>query len=56
LKLYQDAEQKLVNDVPYITTYQSSYSYLVNPKLHGWKLYPLGSMATDDWADVYFTN
>jgi ABC-type transport system substrate-binding protein len=56
IKMYQDAEQKLVNDVPYITTYQSSYSYLVNPKLHGWKLYPLGSMATDDWANVYFTN
>ncbi|GHO86644.1 peptide ABC transporter substrate-binding protein [Dictyobacter formicarum] len=55
MKMYQDAEQKLVNDVPYITTYQSSYSYLVNPKLKGWKLYPLGSMATDDWANVYFT-
>jgi oligopeptide transport system substrate-binding protein len=55
LKMYQDAEQKLVNDVPYITTYQSSYAYLVNPKLKGWKLYPLGSMATDDWANVYFT-
>jgi ABC-type dipeptide transport system, periplasmic component len=54
LKAYQDAEQKLVNDVPYITTYQSSYSYLVNPKLQGWKLYPLGSMATNDWANVYF--
>ena len=56
LKLYQDAEQKLVNDVPYITTYQSSYSYLVNPKLHGWKIQPTGSMAPGDWADVYFTN
>lgn len=55
LKEYQDAEQKIVNDVPYITTYQSSYSYLVNPKLQNWKLYPLGSMATDDWANVYFT-
>ncbi|GCE05078.1 peptide ABC transporter substrate-binding protein [Dictyobacter aurantiacus] len=55
MKMYQDAEQKLVNDVPYITTYQSSYSYLLNPKLKGWKLFPLGSMATDDWANVYFT-
>jgi len=55
LKMYQEAEQKLVNDVPYITTYQSSYGYLLNPKLKGWKLYPLGSMATDDWANVYFT-
>ncbi len=56
LKMYQDAEQKLVNDVPYITTYQSSYGYLINPKLHGWKLYPTGSMAASDWADVYFTS
>ncbi|BCL81264.1 ABC transporter substrate-binding protein [Ktedonobacteria bacterium brp13] len=54
LNVYQVAEQKLVNDVPYITTYQSSYVYVVNPKLQGWKLYPLGSMATNDWANVYF--
>ncbi|GER88054.1 ABC transporter substrate-binding protein [Dictyobacter vulcani] len=54
MKMYQDAEQKLINDVPFITTYQSSYGYLVNPKVHGWKIYPLGSMAAEDWLDVYF--
>jgi oligopeptide transport system substrate-binding protein len=54
LQLYQDAEQKIINDAGWITTYQSSYVYSVNPKLHGWKLNSLGSLATDDWQDIYF--
>jgi len=54
LQLYQDAEQKIVNDVGWIVTYQSSYGYSVNPKLQNWKLNPLGSIATSDWANIYF--
>lgn len=54
MQLYQDAEQKIINDAGWITTYQSSYVYSVNPKLHGWKLNSLGSLATDDWANIYF--
>jgi oligopeptide transport system substrate-binding protein len=54
LKLYQDAEQKIVNDVGWIVTYQSSLTALVNPKLRGWKLNPLGTIATSDWANIYF--
>lgn len=54
LKLYQDAEQKIVNDVGWLVTYQSSYGYSVNPKLQNWKLNSLGAMATKDWANVYF--
>ncbi|GCF06955.1 peptide ABC transporter substrate-binding protein [Dictyobacter arantiisoli] len=54
LKLYQDAEQKLVNDVPFITMYQSSFVELINPKLQGYKLSSTGSMASSDWANVYF--
>lgn len=54
LKLYQDAEQKIVNDVGWIVTYQSSYAYSTNPKLHGWHLNALGSIATADWANIYF--
>lgn len=53
-KLYQDAEQKIVNDVGWITTYQASYVYSVNPKLQNWKLNSLGSIATSDWANIYF--
>ena len=54
LKLYQDAEQKIVNDVGWITTYQSAYVESVNPKLQGWKLNSLGTIATSDWANIYF--
>lgn len=54
LKLYQDAEQKLVNDAAWITVYQSFEDSIINPKLQGWKLPSSGSMATDDWANVYF--
>jgi oligopeptide transport system substrate-binding protein len=54
MQLYNDAEQKIVNDVGWITTYQSSYSYSVNPKLQNWKLTALGFIATDDWGNIYF--
>lgn len=53
LSLYQDAEQKIVNDVGWIVTYQSSYAYAVNPKLQGWKLNPLGTISTSDWESIY---
>lgn len=54
VQLYNDAEQKIVNDVGWITIYQSSYIFMVNPKLQNWKLNPLGSIATSDWANIYF--
>jgi oligopeptide transport system substrate-binding protein len=54
LKLYQDAEQKIVNDVGWIPLYQIVYAQVVNPKLHGLKLNPLGAIETDDWANIYF--
>ena len=54
LKLYQDAEQKIVDEAGWITTYQSSYGYAVNPKLQGWKLNSQGTLATSDWANIYF--
>jgi oligopeptide transport system substrate-binding protein len=54
LKMYQDAEQHIVNDVGMITTYQSAYLFSVNPKLHNWKLTPLGFLATNDWYNIYF--
>jgi ABC-type transport system substrate-binding protein len=53
-QLYNDAEQKIVNDASWITTYQSSYSYSVNPKLKNWKINSLGSLSVMDWANVYF--
>jgi len=53
MKLYNDAEQKIVNDVGWITTYQSAFIYSVNPKVQNYKLPALGFLATDDWLDVY---
>ena len=53
--IYQDAEQKILNDVGWIVTYQSSYAFAVNPKLQNWKLNSLGALSTSDWANVYFT-
>lgn len=54
MKLYHDAEEKIVNEAGWITTYQSSYSYAVNPKLRNWKTTPLSYMPTDAWANIYF--
>jgi len=53
-KLYQDAEQKIVNDVGWITIYQTAYVASINPKLQNFKLNPLGTSATSDWANIYF--
>jgi len=54
LGLYQDAEQKIVNDVGWITTYQTAYVASINPKLQRFKLNSLGTSATSDWANIYF--
>ena len=54
IKLYNDAEQKIVNDVGWITTYQSAYVFSVNPKLQNWRINSLGALATEDWANIYF--
>jgi oligopeptide transport system substrate-binding protein len=54
IKLYNDAEQKIVNDVGWITTYQTVRMYSVNPKLQNWRLNSLGAPATADWANIYF--
>jgi len=54
IKLYNDAEQKIVNDVGWITTYQTVLMYSVNPKLQNWRLNSLEHPATADWAKIYF--
>lgn len=55
IKLYQDAEQKIVNDVGWITTHQITYEEVINPRLRGWKLNLMGAIATSDWANIYFS-
>lgn len=55
IKLYQEAEQTIVDQVGWFVTYQSSYVYSTNPKLQGWHLNALGSIATVDWANIYIS-
>ncbi|WP_165423592.1 peptide ABC transporter substrate-binding protein [Ktedonosporobacter rubrisoli] len=53
MQQYNDAEQKLVNDVSWLPLYQSETHHLANPKLQ----LPgpdLELVAPDDWSKVYF--
>jgi oligopeptide transport system substrate-binding protein len=53
--LYNDAEQKLINDIAWIPLYQPSTLIVQNPKLHGYKTNALQITDPDSWHDVYFT-
>jgi ABC-type oligopeptide transport system substrate-binding subunit len=55
MQLYNEAEEQIVNEAAWITTYQSSYSYSVNPKLRNWTLNSMGVVPVEDWANIYFT-
>lgn len=59
LQQYNDAEQKIVNDVGWIPVYQSSLNYLQSPKLSsGFKTAYAGALnliQPDDWANIYIT-
>jgi ABC-type oligopeptide transport system substrate-binding subunit len=55
LKLYNEAEQQLVNDIAWAPLFQAKNHSLVNPKLHGYVLTALGATGPDDWADIYIT-
>jgi oligopeptide transport system substrate-binding protein len=55
LSLYNDAEQKLINDVAWIPLYQSVALIVQNPKLHGYKTNALGITDPNSWNNVYFT-
>ncbi|MBV9259082.1 MAG: peptide ABC transporter substrate-binding protein, partial [Ktedonobacteraceae bacterium] len=59
LQKYNDAEQKLVNDVAWEPVYQSSVNYMQSPKLSpGFKASYADSLNTiyaDDWKNIYIT-
>jgi ABC-type oligopeptide transport system substrate-binding subunit len=55
VSLYNDAEQKLVNDIAWIPLYQPSTLIVQNPKLHGYKTNALQITDPDSWNGVYFT-
>jgi peptide/nickel transport system substrate-binding protein/oligopeptide transport system substrate-binding protein len=52
LHLYQDAEQKLVNDVAWIPIYQQQQSYLLQSKVHSFTLNGFNVVSPDNWAKI----
>jgi ABC-type oligopeptide transport system substrate-binding subunit len=51
---YNDAEQKLVNDVSWIPLFQVKQSLVVNPKLQNFPIYPISIIPPDEWGKIYF--
>ncbi len=54
LQQYDDAEQKLANDVAWLPLFQVEQHYVVNPKLQNFPIHPLGILTPDEWSKVYF--
>ncbi|QBD76771.1 peptide ABC transporter substrate-binding protein [Ktedonosporobacter rubrisoli] len=54
MRQYNEAEQKLVNDVGWLPLYQAATQALINPKLQNFTLQPLDVVAPDDWSNIYF--
>ncbi len=55
-KLYNEAEQKIINDVGWIPIYQLNEHDQVNPKVQGWVSTAFGSSTgydPDNWANIY---
>lgn len=54
MQQYNDAEQKLVNDVAWLPLYQLEIQLLVNPKLQNYPVNSLGIVEPDAWTNIYF--
>ncbi|QBD76983.1 peptide ABC transporter substrate-binding protein [Ktedonosporobacter rubrisoli] len=52
---YNDAEQKIVNDVGWLTLFQGQFQLLINPKLRNYPVTPLGfgGFEPDAWGNIY---
>jgi oligopeptide transport system substrate-binding protein len=53
MKIYNDTEQQLVNDVARIPLYQSSTIYLYKPYVIGEKFNAIDQTPPNDWANIY---
>lgn len=53
ISLYQDIEQKLVNDVAWIPMFQRLGFYALKPYVYGIVDNPTGETPSNDWARVY---
>ncbi|GCE13731.1 peptide ABC transporter substrate-binding protein [Tengunoibacter tsumagoiensis] len=55
LKLYNDAEQKTINDVGWLPLWQLKAQSLTQSNVHGFNLNSQQQLPPDDWSDVYIT-
>jgi oligopeptide transport system substrate-binding protein len=53
IQQYNDAEQKLVNDVAWLPLYQAQFLILVNPKLQHYTQNSLNLIPPDEWSQMY---
>jgi oligopeptide transport system substrate-binding protein len=53
MKLYQDAEQKIVDDGTWITICQAALLYVVNPKVQNFKISPMAIITPEDVSQIY---
>ncbi len=54
-KLYNDAEQQIADQAPWIPLYQQNGHEELNSKVKGWPFDALDYVAPDDWANIYVT-
>ena len=55
LKMYNDAEQSIINDVGWLPIYQNKIQVMQSPKLHGIVFNALSITPPDDWANIYIS-
>src|SRR5579859_861719 len=55
MKLYNDAEQKIINDVGWIPLWQEKVQSLTRPNVQGLVLNAQLQIPQDDWAKIYIT-
>lgn len=52
-RIYNEMEEKLAQETAWIPLFQSSYTYLQNPAIHGLVVNPLGITDPEDWWSIY---
>ncbi len=56
LAMYNDAEQKLINDVTWLPMYQETIAYVLQSYVKGFTFDPNDIIPPSDWYKVYITN
>ncbi|GLV59034.1 oligopeptide-binding protein OppA [Dictyobacter sp. S3.2.2.5] len=55
MKMYNDAEQKVINDVAWIPLWQEKVHSLTSQKVHNLKLNSQQLIPPDDWSNIYMS-